>query len=328
MNHKIYTFEELRQMFVQYSKMKTLDQNPAGLYEPVNYIMGLQGKRIRPVICLMVANVYVENPEVALPLAYSIEMFHNFTLVHDDIMDNAEVRRSHPTVHVKFGPNSAILSGDLMMIKSYEHLINCCTDSNLKFMLLKLFTETAIKVCEGQQYDMDFEKSSSVSLSDYMNMISLKTAVLLAGAYKSGALIGNCSPEDADHFYNYGFNLGLAFQIQDDFLDVYGNPDIFGKTQAGDVLQKKKTYLYLKALELTNDKLKLEQLYNSDIIPDNEKIRKVLKIYDSLNIREISEARIKELTDQAEIHLNSISVPDHNLIVVKQLQKMLLERKN
>ncbi|MGE5356661.1 MAG: polyprenyl synthetase family protein [Deltaproteobacteria bacterium] len=328
MNHRIYSFDELRQLFVQYSRKNVIKSEPEGLYGPVNYIMGLQGKRIRPVICLMVANIYIKNPEAALPLAYSIEMFHNFTLVHDDIMDKADVRRSHPTVHVKFGHNSAILSGDLMMIKSYEHLINCCTDQDLKFRLLELFTETAIKVCEGQQYDMEFETSEGVNLEDYMKMIELKTAVLLGGAFKSGALIGRSSKKDANNFYDYGLNLGLAFQIQDDYLDVYGDPDVFGKKKGGDIIQKKKTFLYLKALELTDDKLKLEQLYNSSAISGSDKVMKILKIYDSLNLREITENTIKELTSKAELHLNNIAAPGKNLDVIRQLQKKLMERKS
>lgn len=328
MSHKIYTFDELRDLFIKYSEKKIITAQPSGLYEPVNYIMGLTGKKIRPVVCLMVANVFDENLDHALPLAYSIEMFHNFTLVHDDIMDNASVRRSKPTVHVKYGANSAILSGDLMMIKSYEHLINCCSDNDLKFTILQLFTDTAVKVCEGQQYDMEFETAENITLSDYMQMIELKTAVLLGGAFKSGAVIGNCSDKDADHFYDYGLNLGLAFQVQDDFLDIYGNPDVFGKKPGGDIIQKKKTFLYLKAMELTEDKEKLKMLYNSDNLPEQEKIDKVLSIYDQLNIRHATEAKMNELTSKAETHLNSISVPEENLAVIKQLQKSLLERIN
>lgn len=328
MGHKIYSFGELRDLFIKYSEQKILTSEPFRLYEPVNYIMGLQGKRIRPVICLMVANVYNENLELAFPLAYSIEMFHNFTLIHDDIMDNASVRRSKPTVHVKFGANSAILSGDLMMIKSYEHLLNCCADNELKFRILQLFTDTAIKVCEGQQYDMDFETSENITLTDYMQMIELKTAVLLGGAFKSGAVIAKSSEQDADNFYDYGLNLGLAFQIQDDFLDIYGNPDVFGKKTGGDIIQKKKTFLYLKALELSDDKQKLMQLYNSDYLPGHEKIEKVLSIYDKLDIRQVTEIKMKELTAKAETHLNSISVPEDNLVVIRQLQKSLLERIN
>ena len=327
MGHKIYSFDELKNLFVEYSHNNIITSEPTGLYKPVNYIMGLPGKRIRPIICLMVANVFSEDIKAALPLAYSIEMFHNFTLVHDDIMDNADVRRSEPTVHVKYGTNSAILSGDLMMIKSYDHLINCCGDTELKFRILQLFTDTAIKVCEGQQYDMEFETSDSVTLSDYIRMIELKTAVLLGGAFKSGAIIGEASDKDADHFYDFGINLGLAFQIQDDFLDVYGNPDVFGKKHGGDILQKKKTFLYLKALDLIDDKEKLKILYNSDHLPEKVKIEKVLKIYDQLNIRHFAEAEIKKLTKKAESHLNSISVDEDQLYIIKKLQKSLLKRK-
>jgi geranylgeranyl diphosphate synthase type II len=275
----------------------------------------------------MVSNIYDGNIHNSLSLAYSIEMFHNFTLVHDDMMDNADLRRSHPTVHMKYGTNSAILSGDLMMMKSYQYLVNSCDDHEVRLKLLRLFTDTAIKVCEGQQYDMDFENSTQASISDYIRMIELKTAVLLAGSFKSGAIIGNAEDHDADHFYNYGLNLGLAFQIQDDFLDIYGDPDVFGKRRGGDILQKKKTFLYLRAMELVEDKAGLASIYDDDMIPPDEKIDKITAIYDTLNIKKYTEERINYYSQQAQTHLSRISIPRSRLSEILKFEKMLLERK-
>lgn len=328
MKHKVFSMEELREIFMEYLKQNTITDEPKGLYDPVNYIMNLPGKKIRPVVCLMVSNIYDENVSKYLSLAYSIEMFHNFTLVHDDMMDNADLRRSHPTVHVEYGINSAILSGDLMMMKSYQYLVNSCDDHEIRLKLLHLFTDTAIKVCEGQQYDMEYEAATKPSIADYIRMIELKTAVLLAGSFKSGAIIGNADAEDADHFYNYGLNLGLAFQIQDDFLDLYGDPEIFGKKSGGDIIQKKKTFLYLMAMELTEDKDGLASLYNNDSIPVNEKIDKVTAIYDSLNIKKFTEEKISYYSRKAKSCLKRISIPENMLSEILRFEKLLLERKH
>lgn len=324
--HKIYSFEELKALFVDYSNQNVINDNPVNLYHPVNYIMNLPGKRIRPLISLLVANAYSEHLEPILPMAYAIEMFHNFTLVHDDIMDNADLRRSNPTVHIKFGTNNAILSGDLMMIKSYDHLLSTNFDSELKFKILRLFTDTAIKVCEGQQYDMDFESLDIVSMSEYMNMIELKTAVLLAGAFKAGAVATKASEKDSEHFYQYGLNLGLAFQIQDDFLDIFGNPENFGKKTGGDIIQRKKNYLYIKALELTDNKNSISDIYNDCEMPEKEKIETMISIYKSLDIPQLTEKQILHFANEAEMHLNSVSLPKENLSEIIKLEKALLKR--
>ena len=324
----MYSFEELKNIFLDYIHEQKLTNEPVNLYDPVNYLMELKGKRIRPVACLIVANIFTDDIRAALPIAYSIEMFHNFTLMHDDIMDDADIRRAEPTVHVKYNTNTAILSGDLMMIMSYKHILNCCTDLVLKDKLLRLFTDTAIEVCEGQQYDMDFESRMEVSLSEYLLMIKLKTAVLLAGTFKAGALIGGANDEDAAHFYNLGLNLGLAFQIQDDLLDTFGEQDVFGKKIGGDIIQNKKTYLYLKALELADpgQKEKLISLYNDNRIRNEEKISKVKAIFEDLNIKTYAENLIGELMENAFDHYHALSVPEEKLKEVKNLMNYLLKR--
>lgn len=324
----MYSFEELKDKFNKFIAAQNIEFEPESLYEPVRYLMNLKGKRIRPVSCLLAANVFTDKIEKAFPVAYSIEMFHNFTLMHDDVMDDADLRRGNQTVHVKYDINTAILSGDLMMIKSYQHLINCCIDLEMKNKLLNLFTETAIEVCEGQQYDMDFEKQDNVSLDDYLLMIKLKTAVLLGGTFKAGALIGGATDEDADHFYKMGLNLGLAFQIQDDLLDIYGTEYNFGKKIGGDIIQKKKTYLYLKTLELADDngRTVLNNIYNDDSLSPEIKIKNVKKLFDKYNIKYHAESLIDELTENALAHFNSISVEKHKLQEIKKLMDLLLRR--
>ena len=324
----MYTFDELKNIFIDYIEKNHFDIEPWGLYDPVNYLMNLPGKRIRPVACLMTANIFEDNVSRALPVAYSIEMFHNFTLMHDDIMDDADLRRSNETVHVKYNVNTAILSGDLMMIMSYKHLIDCCDDLVLKDKILKLFTNTAIEVCEGQQYDMDFETDDNVSLSKYLLMIKLKTAVLVAATFKAGAIMGGASDEDTDNLYKYGLNLGLAFQIQDDILDTYGEQSTFGKKIGGDIIQNKKTYLYLKALELADKDTAdgLKSLYNNNSISDENKVREVKNIFNNLNVKDHADSLVAELTENAMDHFNALSVPREKLVEVKKLAEYLLKR--
>ena len=324
----MYTFEELKNIFLDYTNENQLDDDPHGLYAPVNYLMKLSGKRIRPVACLMTANIFNSDIKSALPIAFAIEMFHNFTLMHDDIMDDAEMRRANETVHVKYGVNTAILSGDLMMIMSYKYLIDCCEDLLVKDKILKLFTQTAIEVCEGQQYDMDFETQEDVSLGDYLLMIKLKTAVLLAATFKAGAIIGGASKNDASHFYNFGLNLGLAFQIQDDYLDTYGDQNTFGKKIGGDIVQNKKTYLYLKALELADAKTKsgLLSIYRNVDLADGKKITLVKEIFKKLNVKTKTQSLIEELTENAFDHYNALSISSEKLLEIKKLTEYLLNR--
>jgi geranylgeranyl diphosphate synthase type II len=261
---------------------------PANLYQPIQYTLNMGGKRLRPVMVLMACDLFGGSIEAAMPAALGIEIFHNFTLLHDDIMDKAAVRRNMPTVHEKYSGNIAILSGDAMSNLAYQYLLQ--TKSPALPEIIGLFAKTATEVCEGQQFDMDYEESLIVSINDYLNMIRLKTAVLIACSLKTGAMIGNASPENARILYDFGINLGLAFQLQDDLLDVYADQDTFGKKIGGDIVANKKTFLLLKALELATPVQKKELLYRitaKDFNPE-EKIATVKQLYTEINIRQIT----------------------------------------
>lgn len=266
-----------------------LDGAPVRLYEPIRYTLGLGGKRLRPVLTLAACDLFGGNPENALHAATGLEVFHNFTLLHDDIMDNAPLRRGEETVYKKWDANVAILSGDTMFALA-TRLINT-TSHPQKEKILELFTQTAIEVCEGQQFDMDFEDQAIVSIPEYLNMIKLKTAVLLGASLKTGAIIGNAGEEQAGMIYDFGLNAGLAFQLKDDYLDAFGEAEAFGKDIGGDIRANKKTYLYLKCLEQaseTDRKDLLELYHTSDESVKNDKVQKVLSHYDKYNIRELS----------------------------------------
>lgn len=263
----------------------SLKQQPKNLYEPIRYILSLGGKRLRPVLTLAACDLFGGNPENALSAATGLEIFHNFTLLHDDIMDNADVRRGHETVHKKWNPNIAILSGDTMFALAYRQISTQQT-GNLQ-SILETFTQTAIEVCEGQQYDMDFETQDVVTIPEYLKMIRLKTAVLLGGSLRIGALITGANEDQAQLIYNFGVNIGLAFQLKDDYLDAFGNLEKFGKNIGGDIEANKKTYLYLKCLELTSDEDRrtLSALYHEDTIENSEKIRRVLGLFDKYDLK-------------------------------------------
>tara|TARA_X000000368_G_C23044060_1_gene718323 strand:- start:394 stop:1359 length:966 start_codon:yes stop_codon:yes gene_type:complete len=279
--------------------------NPNLLYDPVEYIMGLQGKRIRPILVLMAHQLFDENLENALYPAIAIELFHNFTLLHDDIMDKAPLRRGSPTVHEKWNSNVAILSGDVMMIQAYQLLAKA--DSNKIKEILTVFSKTAIEVCEGQQWDMDFEIQSDVSLADYMKMIENKTAVLLAVSLQIGGITAGASKENQNNLYHFGLNMGIAFQLKDDLLDAFGNSNEFGKQIGGDILANKKTFLYLKALQLANDKQK-ESLVNYFTTQEQteQKVMGVKTIFSDLDIPKHIKDMMKAYYTKAMRHLSSI----------------------
>ena len=292
------------------------DKEPKGLYEPISYTLSSGGKRLRPQLALTAAEVIINGGllngdalENTLPAALALEVFHNFTLLHDDIMDKAPVRRGRPTVHVQWNDNTAILSGDQMMIEAYKLLSNVPADKLPQ--VLKWFNEMATGICEGQQYDMDFEHMSQVSIEDYMLMIEKKTSLLLAYAMKIGGYIAGGTPAQLEALYQYGLHIGLAFQIQDDILDVYGNPETFGKTVGGDICSNKKTYLLLTAMEHADPESKaelLEWLLVSD--RDAEKIAAVTAIYTRLGVREVSESVMEEHTAQALAQLDKLPQND------------------
>lgn len=322
------TFEELHNIFNAELQKRSIEldaQKPAGLYSPVCYSLDAGGKRLRPVLLLMAYNFFHENVKPALPAAMAIEVFHNFTLLHDDIMDKSEMRRNNPTVHIKYGENSAILSGDAMAFLSYRYLME---SGSLRMNdVLDLFTQTALEVCEGQQYDMEYEKREFVSETEYMEMIRLKTAVLLGCSLKCGALLSNSTYKIADDLYDLGINLGLAFQIQDDWLDTFGNSKEFGKRIGGDIIAGKQTYLLVKALEVAEKetKLQLRSLLLDEEIASDKKIKSVLEIYNILNIKELALKQIQALFTNAETILRQIELEENRKIrfhdLVVQMQK-------
>ena len=267
--------------FEEYLNQKNWIREPKNLYEPIDYIIQLSGKRIRPILTLMAADILSGNFTKALPAALAVEVFHNFTLVHDDIMDDAPLRRGKKTVHEKWDLNRGILSGDAMLILAYQYFENYPPTVFQKLAIL--FSKTAIEVCDGQQLDIDFETRKEVTISEYLNMIRLKTSVLVAAALKMGAIVAESSEKNADLLYEYGLNLGLAFQLQDDYLDTFGDPETFGKQVGGDIIENKKTFLYIKAMELSSpeDKKKLEFFYKQKLEDNSIKIDEVKRIFEN-----------------------------------------------
>jgi len=282
--------------------------HPKELYEPIEYIMSLGGKRMRPVLVLTACDLFDGDTDKAISPAIAIELFHNFTLVHDDIMDNAPLRRGNKTVHEKWNNNIAILSGDAMIVKAYQEI--CKSDTSILSALLDVFSDTAIKVCEGQQMDMNYEKLSKISILQYIKMIELKTAVLLAGALKIGAIIGGAREQDTNALYEFGKHIGIAFQLQDDILDVYANADKFGKQRGGDIIANKKTYLLLKAMEMAeNNRYMKEELQQWIAAPEfnpSEKVEAVTNIYNFLNVKELARNEMKKHYDSAIQSLQTI----------------------
>ena len=298
-------------------------QQPEELYKPIEYIMQLGGKRLRPVLTLMANDMFGGETRKALKAALAIEMFHNFTLVHDDIMDNADIRRGKPTVHIKWNQTIAILSGDLMMIKATDLL--CETETNDLRNLISVFNKTAAEVCEGQQWDMNFETQSNVTEQDYLKMITLKTAVLLGCALKVGALIGGANADDANHLYEFGKNIGIAFQLQDDILDSFGEGDKVGKKIGGDIAANKKTILLIEALNSATGDDK-DELYYWLGAKSDEKIEAVLNLYNKYNVRQKAEQLKEQHLQLAFEHLNQLSLPTENTLLLKQTAIDLMER--
>lgn len=301
-------------------------QEPKELVEPITYILSLGGKRIRPVLLLMGCELFGGKAEDALPAALAIEVFHNFTLLHDDIMDKADIRRGKPCVHKKWNENVAILSGDAMTILAYQFLAK--TPSPRLVELWTEFNKVAIEVCQGQQYDMNFETQASVSMDEYMEMIKLKTSVMLAGALKMGAIIGGASKEDAEHIYQFGLKIGLAFQIQDDLLDLYADQEKFGKKIGGDIRENKKTYLLIRALELASSSQKQDLLnyFSQTDLSLEVKVQKIKAIYDELQIKRECQELIRALVEQGEQSLKAIQVSAADKQTLSSLSFSLMER--
>lgn len=311
---------------LEISKLTFDNCKPNELYQPISYILSLGGKRIRPVLTLMACELFSSRLEDAVNPALAIEIFHNFTLLHDDIMDKAPMRRNHATVHQKWNENIAILSGDAMNIIAYQHLSKTQTDFIPE--LLNVFSQVAIEICEGQQLDMNFESQTEVSLTEYLEMIRLKTAVLLATSLKIGAICGRASENEKQNLYNFGLNLGIAFQIQDDLLDAFGTEEEFGKSIGGDILAGKKTYIYLKALEIASAeaKEKLKAIYEDKTIEPCTKIEQVLQIFRQLNLYDIAVKTVASYTDAAMCYLDAVSVSSSKAELEK-LAYMIMKRK-
>ena len=302
-------------------------EQPAELYEPISYLMQLGGKRMRPVLVLIATEMFDGNVFKALDAAIGIELFHNFTLMHDDIMDKAPLRRGKPTVHAKWNESAAILSGDVMFVEAYKLMIK--VDDSILREVLAIFSDTASGVCQGQQADMNFEKRDDVSLPEYLEMIRQKTAVLLAGSMQIGALIGGAVPDQANLLYEFGLNLGLAFQLQDDILDVYGNPEKFGKQVGGDILSNKKTFMLIKAKELAtgNTRTELDQWLNRSDDPF-AKIEAITSVYNLLEVRKLAEVEMEEYVNKALRALDLISVDRAKKDLLRGFAEQLLIREN
>lgn len=317
---------DLQEMFAAHCATQQLPANPINLYQPITHIMGIGGKRIRPLLCLVACQIFSPKVEEALAPALSIEFFHNFTLMHDDIMDNAPLRRGHETVHAKYGLNAAILSGDAMLIKAYEYL--CQSPKQHLPALLSLFNQTSLEICEGQQYDMDFEQQPQVSIPQYLRMIELKTAVLIAAALKMGAIVGGAKTPDTLRIYEFGRNIGIAFQLQDDLLDTFGLPEKFGKQLGGDILQNKKTFLLLKALETAQGEqlARLKTWLNAKQYKPEEKVQEVTAIYRQLGVETAAHDTMQEHYNIAFEYLNSISVNNNCTQLLRNITEQLMNR--
>ena len=321
-----YAFSQLLDKVNAHIESLDYAREPMNLYRPVQYILSLGGKRIRPAMMLMAYNMYRDDVERILDPALALEIYHNFTLLHDDLMDNADVRRGKPTVHMRWNANTAILSGDVMLTLADVYMSR--VDEAYFREVMSTFHATSIEIAEGQQYDMDFETRSDVTEAEYIEMIRLKTSVLLACALKIGAILGGASKEDAEHLYRLGESIGLAFQLRDDYLDVYGDPKVFGKKVGGDILCNKKTYLYINALRLADKEQRAALDYwatATDFVPE-EKVAAVTAIYTALGLPEMSRAIEEQYYRRAQASLEALSVAEDKKQVLREFMAALMER--
>lgn len=321
------TATEIQEKVNAYIASLPYERKPKSLYDPIEYVLAAGGKRIRPSFVLMAYNLFHDDVDRILPVATALETYHNYTLLHDDLMDKADMRRGRPTVHKKWDDNTAILSGDTMLVLAYEHLAKC--DTKYLKPALDLFTETALEVSEGQQFDMEFETRNDVAEEEYIEMIRLKTSVLLACALKMGAVVAGASDADANALYAFGEKVGLAFQLQDDLLDVYGDPKVFGKAIGGDITSNKKTFMLINAFNRADagTRAELERWTTATEFDPAEKIAAVTKIYNRLGIDKLAEQRIKEYFEQSRQHLDELSVSDDRKAVLREYTERMMNRK-
>ena len=327
MGTKMLTSEELLKIVNDHLNNKRYERKPATLYEPVKYVLSMGGKRIRPVLMMLAYQLYKDHPEDIIEPAIALETYHNYTLLHDDLMDNADMRRGHATVHRKWDPNTAILSGDSMLVLAYEGMMKV-GDDQLRD-ILALFTETALEIGEGQQYDMDFESRTDVREEEYIEMIRLKTSVLLACAVKIGALLGHADAADAQNLYAFGERVGLAFQLQDDYLDVYGNPAVFGKAIGGDITSNKKTYMLINAFNRANDEQRKELTHWTTVtdFDRQEKIAAVTRLYDEMNIGQLAQEKIAYYFKESKHFLDVVNVKEERKAELRRYVELLMDRK-
>ena len=319
--------QQYREEFEKYLNAYTTPRTPQNLYKPVSYFLALEGKRIRPILTLLSCDLFNGNYKDSLDAALAVEVFHNFSLVHDDIMDEAPLRRGNQTVHQKWDLSTAILSGDVMLILAYQLFENY--NKNIFVALAKLFSKTAVEVCEGQQLDIDFSKLNDINSTKYLNMIELKTAVLIGASMKMGAIVAKASDNEQENIYEFGKNLGIAFQIQDDFLDTFGDEKKFGKVIGGDIIENKKTLLYVKSMEIftEEDKTKLTKLYSSTYLDVSKKIDEVKELFLKYNIPSIIENEINYYTQLAFKKLDNLNIIDHKKDFLFDFGNSLMKRK-
>jgi len=323
----MYTSSEILQKVNQFIDQQSYDRQPASLYEPIEYVLSIGGKRIRPVLMLLAYNLYKEKPESILMPAIGLETYHNYTLLHDDLMDNADMRRGHDTVHKKWDANKAILSGDSMLVLAYQRMQHC--DSRHLQAVLDVFTETALESGEGQEYDMSFETRNDVTEEEYIEMIRLKTSVLLACAVKIGAILADAPAQDIDNLYKFGEQLGLAFQLQDDLLDVYGDPAVFGKAIGGDITSNKKTYMLINAVNRANPQQRQElmQWIAATDFDREEKVAAVTALYDQIGIRQLCEQKINFYFDECRKYLAKVSVSEERKQMLLDYTDEMMKRR-
>lgn len=323
----MHSINQYQEFIADYLESQYETKEPKNLYDPIHYILGLGGKRMRPVLTLMSAEVFDADYKKALPAALAVEVFHNFSLIHDDIMDDAPLRRGNVTVHEKWDINTGILSGDAMLILAYQYFEKY--EPAIFRELAKLFSKTALEVCEGQQWDVDFETRTDVSIPEYLKMIQYKTAVLVAAAMKMGAIIAETSEENANLIYDFGLNLGLAFQLQDDYLDAFGNPETFGKQVGGDIIENKKTYLYLKALEFASadQAQELAELFSIHPQDSTTKIAAVKEIFVASGAAQETKNAIQDFTFKAFDTLQNISIDNDKKEMLRTFGENLMGRK-
>lgn len=327
----MYTSDEILNKVNEYIEQLPFDRKPESLYAPIKYVLSLGGKRIRPTLMMLSYNLYKDDVENILPAACAIETYHNYTLLHDDLMDNALLRRGHQTVHVKWDANTAILSGDSMLVTAYQQMQNpykTMGNPNAIIPVLDLFTETALEIGEGQQYDMDFENRMDVKEEEYIEMIRLKTSVLLACAMKIGAILADAPEEDANNLYKFGELMGLAFQLQDDFLDVYGDTKIFGKAIGGDITSNKKTYMLINACNLANDEQRKELNHWLSLkeFDAKEKIDAVTRLYNEIGIDKLAQRKMEEYYEQSRKFLDAVNIPEPRKEELRKYAAQMMKR--